>query len=95
MVVEGDPGLLGGALRDLLANPAAADAMGRRGAKAARERFGWAAVAAQMEAVYLQVGLQVGPGEDAVKIAFVVERPTQFEVPFYRMRRPTARTTCG
>lgn len=52
LVVEGDPDRLGAALAGLLADPAAADAMGRRGAAAARRRFGWAAVAGEMEAVY-------------------------------------------
>ena len=42
IVADGD---LGAALRDLLADPARLDAMGRRGAEAVRERFGWAAVA--------------------------------------------------
>jgi glycosyltransferase involved in cell wall biosynthesis len=55
LVVEGDPERLGGALRDLLADPAAADAMGRRGAEAARERFGWGTVAAGMESAYRRV----------------------------------------
>lgn len=46
---------LGEALRSLLADPAAADEMGRSGARAAMERFGWQAVAANMEEVYRQV----------------------------------------
>jgi glycosyltransferase involved in cell wall biosynthesis len=54
-VVAGDPESLGGALRELLADPAAADVMGRRGAETARERFGWATVAAAMESVYQRV----------------------------------------
>jgi alpha-maltose-1-phosphate synthase len=54
-VVDGDPAHLGPALRDLLADPAAADAMGRRGAEAATRQFGWAAVAAEMERVYLTI----------------------------------------
>ncbi len=52
VVVEGEPSRLGAALRDLLADPAATDAMGRRGAEAARRRFRWEAVAAEMEAAY-------------------------------------------
>ena len=55
IVTDGDPTHLGAALRDLLADPAAADAMGRRGAEAARQRFGWEAVAAQMEATYRHI----------------------------------------
>jgi len=52
IVVEGD---LGTALRDLLADPARLDAMGRRGEAAVRARFGWAAVAGAMEAIYTRV----------------------------------------
>jgi glycosyltransferase involved in cell wall biosynthesis len=51
IVADGDPALLGDALRTLLADPDR-EAMGRRGADAARRRFGWEAVAAQMEEVY-------------------------------------------
>jgi glycosyltransferase involved in cell wall biosynthesis len=51
-VVEGDPRDLGEALRDLLANPETAAEMGRKGSWAVAERFGWDAVAAQMEQVY-------------------------------------------
>ncbi|HSS76267.1 MAG TPA: hypothetical protein VLV54_05935, partial [Thermoanaerobaculia bacterium] len=43
---------LGETLRDLLADPAAADEMGRKGAAAATERFGWDTLAAEMEAAY-------------------------------------------
>jgi glycosyltransferase involved in cell wall biosynthesis len=49
IVAEGD---LGAALRDLLADPDRLDAMGRRGAEAVRERFGWPAVARDMESLY-------------------------------------------
>jgi glycosyltransferase involved in cell wall biosynthesis len=52
IVAGGD---LGRALKDLLADPARLDAMGRRGAAAVRERFGWAAVAREMEAVYERI----------------------------------------
>jgi glycosyltransferase involved in cell wall biosynthesis len=79
IVVDGNPAALGAALQRLLADPAAADAMGRRGAEAAAQRFGWAAVAAEMEAAYRAITSQRG-----LRLAFVVERPTQFEVPFYR-----------
>lgn len=51
IVADGDPALLGDALRSLLADPDR-EAMGQRGADAARRRFGWEAVAAQMEGVY-------------------------------------------
>lgn len=54
IVAPGDPAALGDALRALLADPDRA-AMGRRGAEAARRRFGWAAVAEQMEEVYEEV----------------------------------------
>jgi glycosyltransferase involved in cell wall biosynthesis len=55
IVVDGDPVRLGEALRDLLADPEAADEMGRQGRRAAAARFGWGAVAAQMEQVYERV----------------------------------------
>jgi glycosyltransferase involved in cell wall biosynthesis len=51
-VMDGD---LGAALRRLLGDAAALDAMGRRGAEAARERFGWPAVAREMEGVYARI----------------------------------------
>jgi glycosyltransferase involved in cell wall biosynthesis len=54
IVAEGDPVHLGDALRDLLADPDRLDEMGRRGTEAVRERFGWAAVAREMEALYLR-----------------------------------------
>ena len=54
IVVDGDPGALGDALRALLVDPDR-EAMGRRGAEAARKRFGWEAVAEQMEGVYREV----------------------------------------
>jgi glycosyltransferase involved in cell wall biosynthesis len=54
IVAEGDPVRLGDALRNLLADPDRLDDMGRRGAVAVRERFGWAAVARDMEALYLR-----------------------------------------
>jgi glycosyltransferase involved in cell wall biosynthesis len=49
IVMDGD---LGTALRNLLADPARLDEMGHRGAEAVRERFGWPAVAREMEEVY-------------------------------------------
>jgi glycosyltransferase involved in cell wall biosynthesis len=52
IVAEGD---LGAALRDLLADPARLDALGRRGEAAVRARFGWTAVAGAMEAIYAGV----------------------------------------
>lgn len=52
LVVAGDPESLGSALAELLADPESAEAMGRRGAEAARRRFGWDAVAGRMEEVY-------------------------------------------
>lgn len=56
IVAEGDPAVLGDALRALLADPERQE-MGRRGAEAARRRFGWGAVAEQMEGVYEEVRL--------------------------------------
>ncbi|HEV2846941.1 MAG TPA: glycosyltransferase, partial [Thermoanaerobaculia bacterium] len=55
IVAEGDPVSLGDALRALLADPDRLDEMGRRGADAVRERFGWAAVGRDMEELYLRV----------------------------------------
>jgi glycosyltransferase involved in cell wall biosynthesis len=49
IVFDGD---LGKDLRDLLSDPARLDEMGRRGAAAVRERFGWGGVAREMERVY-------------------------------------------
>jgi len=56
IVADGDPAALGDALRALLADPDR-EAMGRRGAEAARRRFGWEAIAERMEAVYEEVRL--------------------------------------
>jgi len=61
IVAEGDPIILGDALRALLADPDR-EAMGRRGVEAAGRRFGWAAVAAQMEAVYRVLSCRPGEG---------------------------------
>lgn len=55
LVAEGDPVRLGDALRGLLTDPDRLDEMGRRGAEAVQERFGWAAVAREMEALYRRV----------------------------------------
>jgi glycosyltransferase involved in cell wall biosynthesis len=55
IIVDGDPARLGSALRDLLADPEWADALGRRGAEEAARLFGWAAVAAEMEQVYREI----------------------------------------
>jgi len=52
IVADGD---LGAVLRDLLADPDRLDAMGRRGAEAVRERFGWPAAARAMETVYERI----------------------------------------
>jgi glycosyltransferase involved in cell wall biosynthesis len=52
IVAEGD---LGEVLRALLDDRRRLDEMGRRGAEAVRERFGWSAVAAEMESAYERV----------------------------------------
>lgn len=52
IVVESEPELLGEALRKLLADEAGRREMGGRGARAAAERFGWPAVAREMETHY-------------------------------------------
>ncbi len=54
IVADGDPAALGDALRALLTDPDR-EAMGRRGAAAARRLFGWDSVAEQMEGVYREV----------------------------------------
>jgi glycosyltransferase involved in cell wall biosynthesis len=52
IVMDGD---LGQDLANLLSAPTRLDEMGRRGAEAARERFGWPAVAREMEEVYARI----------------------------------------
>ena len=54
IVADGDPAILGEALCALLTDPDR-EAMGSRGAEAARRRFGWEAVAARMEGVYREL----------------------------------------
>jgi glycosyltransferase involved in cell wall biosynthesis len=54
-VSEGDPESLGAALRELLADGPALDEMGRRGQRAAEERYGWPGIAARMEAIYEEI----------------------------------------
>ncbi|HZF08591.1 MAG TPA: glycosyltransferase [Thermoanaerobaculia bacterium] len=55
LVAAGDPAVLGAALRELLADPERCREMGRRGAEAAEQRFGWGGIAARMEEVYSAV----------------------------------------
>ncbi len=66
IVMEGD---IGEALQDLLANPTRLDEMGRRGAEVVRERFGWPAVAREMEEVYDRVmgGCAHPSGHDLIR----------------------------
>ncbi len=54
-VSEGDPASLGAALREMLSDDRALDEMGRRGRRAAEERYGWGGIAARMEAVYGEI----------------------------------------
>jgi glycosyltransferase involved in cell wall biosynthesis len=54
VVADGEPSQFAAALRTLLADAAARQAMGRRGMTAARS-FSWDAVAARMEEVYAQI----------------------------------------
>lgn len=49
VVAQGD---LGEVLRDLLTDPERIETMGRRGAAAVRERFGWPTIAQEMERIY-------------------------------------------
>jgi glycosyltransferase involved in cell wall biosynthesis len=81
LVVDGAPEELGAAMRELVADPARAAEMGRKGAEEAVRRFGWETVAAEMERAYRAAALADARPR---RLAFVVERPTQFEVPFYR-----------
>ncbi|HEX4961540.1 MAG TPA: glycosyltransferase [Thermoanaerobaculia bacterium] len=55
IVVAEDPDPLGEALRKLLADEAGRRQMGCRGARAAAERFGWPAVAQEMENQYRRI----------------------------------------
>jgi len=55
VVSEGDPPQLAATLRGLLADVDGRRAMGRRGAQAAAECFGWGSIAARMEEVYDEV----------------------------------------
>lgn len=55
VVVDGHPPALAQGVSQLLANPARRAAMSARGKAAASERFSWAAVAQQMEALYESV----------------------------------------
>ena len=55
IVADGDPARLGAALAGLFADRGRLGEMSRRGAEAARERFGWEAVARRMEELYAQV----------------------------------------
>jgi starch synthase len=52
LVPPDDPGALAGALNALLADPARACVMGRRGRERAVAEFGWPAIAAQTAALY-------------------------------------------
>jgi glycosyltransferase involved in cell wall biosynthesis len=55
IVVDGEPARLGEALRALMADPPRRVEMGCHGARAAADRFGWPAVAREMETVYERV----------------------------------------
>lgn len=59
-ISEGDPESLGAALRDMLADGSALDEMGRRGQRAAEERYGWPGIAERMEAVYREIAASRG-----------------------------------
>jgi len=63
-------GSIEAALSSLLSDPARLDEMGRRGAEVVRERFGWPAVAREMEEVYhhLMAGRCITPsGHDLIR----------------------------
>lgn len=65
LVVAAEPGVLGEALAGLLGDPATAEAMGRRGAALAAERYSWGAVAAALEGVYARMACSPSPGAGA------------------------------
>ena len=52
VVVDGSPELLSAALRSLLADLEKREQMGNAGARVARNKLSWGAIACQMEAVY-------------------------------------------
>jgi glycosyltransferase involved in cell wall biosynthesis len=54
-VVPGDPAALHDALAGLLANPAALVALGERASAAARDDYGWEAIAGRTLALYEQL----------------------------------------
>ena len=60
-VVDGDPAIFGGALKELLDDPARAE-IGARGRRFVAERFAWASVARDMERAYLSLAA-AGVGE--------------------------------
>jgi type III pantothenate kinase len=65
-----DPERLAGALRELLADPATRERMGRAGLRRARERYDWDRIAAQTHAVYdelRQHGRRGGRGRRSVR----------------------------
>jgi glycosyltransferase involved in cell wall biosynthesis len=60
LVPPADAGALATALCGLLADPARRDEMGRRGARRARDTYGWARIGAQTEQVYQRLAAGVG-----------------------------------
>jgi glycosyltransferase involved in cell wall biosynthesis len=54
-VVSGEPRGLASAIAQLLADPAARQEMGRRGAEAARSRLSWPGIAADVERLYREI----------------------------------------
>jgi glycosyltransferase involved in cell wall biosynthesis len=57
VIADGSPAGLGGAIAALAADPAQQQEMGRRGQALVEHEFGWAAVAARVEAIYHDVRL--------------------------------------
>jgi starch synthase len=61
LVPPGDAGALARAMNAVLADPARAVAMGRAGRRRVEERFGWDAVAARTEQVYVEARQTFAP----------------------------------
>ncbi|MDP8235638.1 MAG: glycosyltransferase [Candidatus Erginobacter occultus] len=55
LVLNGDPGVLGPGIKDLLADPVRLKEMGERGRELAARRYAWSGIAREMEKVYQQV----------------------------------------
>ena len=55
IVVQGDPGILGSSIKNLLSNPELMHQMGENGRRVVKERFTWEAITALMENAYQNI----------------------------------------